>query len=503
MMIQSIPLSPAHRPPSLPRRSTVLTLNPTARVHRPPVLSTAFPLFSFFFLLFSLLILGRFVSPAWAGSQTPEKEMSDTVEVLCPKLAGMKELLGPAQSDLLVRCGEVKIKVDNGQTFQELSDEQIFALTQMTADETSAMGTITVEISGVQVAVISGRLAAIRGGASGGLALNMERKSPFDDLPVLFAGPGAPPAVDESEFTQRIGDTGRLGVFFNSSFTTGDRDETRIEPGFDFDGWSVTGGADYRLTNSLVLGGAVGYAATETDLDGGIGDVEADGYSLSLYGTYWVKNFYVDAIGTYADKSYETVRHIDYAVAIPVRQTLLGDSDAEEWSFSLGGGYEMAKGGWTYGPFARLNYLDSQIDGYDERLADFDSTAPGFGIAMRVDDQEIESLTTVVGGQASYAFSTNMGILSPHMRLGWVHEFENDGEAMTAHFLNVPDDPEILSLNTIRIPVEEPDEDYFNLALGVSAVFPRGILAFLDYETALALEDISLHQFTGGLRFEF
>jgi hypothetical protein len=37
----------------------------------------------------------------------------------------------------------------------------------------------------------------------------------------------------------------------------------------------------------------------------------------------------------------------------------------------------------------------------------------------------------------------------------------------------------------------------------VSAVFSRGISAFVNYETALGLRDVTHHGFTGGVRFEF
>jgi uncharacterized protein YhjY with autotransporter beta-barrel domain len=450
-------------------------------------------------VMVAALILGP---AAGTGAESPEKQMSDAVEVLCPALKGMSEFLGPAQTDLLVRCGEVKIQVGEGQTFGDLSSDQRFALSQMTSDESTTMGTVTVEITGPQFAAVSGRLAALRGGAAGGLAMQFN-SDPLDDISHLFAGPGAPPDPDGAPSASGIGDFGRLGVFVNGAFAGGDRDRSTNEPGFDFDHWSFTGGVDYRITDSLILGGALGYAQTETDLDDGLGDIDADGYSVALYGSYYIGDSYIDAIASYARKEYETRRNIDYRVTVPVRQTFTGDSDADEYAVSLGGGHDFSMGGWRFGPYGRLNYLKSEIDGYSEAVSDEGSTDPGFGLAMRVDEQDIESFTSVVGGQVSYAIGTAIGVLTPHLRLDWVHEFANDDRDITAHFLNVPDDPQVRALNTIVIPADDPDRDYATFGLGLSAVFPRGVLGFVDYETVLALSDVSVHQVSGGIRFEF
>ena len=51
--------------------------------------------------------------------------------------------------------------------------------------------------------------------------------------------------------------------------------------------------------------------------------------------------------------------------------------------------------------------------------------------------------------------------------------------------------------------MDNPDTDYFNFGVGTSATFPRGISAFVDYATIWGLEDVTYHQFTGGLRMEF
>ncbi len=444
------------------------------------------------------LSLFIFVTPGMA-QQIPEKEISDTVEVLCPELVRInrENPLPPDQKDLLDRCREVKIQGE--EDFSSLSESQIEGLKNMTSEETSTMGTMSVEITYAQAAAISGRLVTLRGIGTAGLASGIDYRR-MD--PPLYAGPVTYYAAADDSGMQSIFQMGRLGAFLNGSFTTGDKDSTDFEPGFDFDSWGLTAGVDYRLMENLVLGLALGYSDTETDLDDSAGDVDADGYALSLYGIYNLEALYIDAIATYGQQDYETVRRVRYTVDVPVNQTFLGDSDSDEYALSLGAGYDFNRSGFTYGPYLQFNYLNTEIDGYTERPARLNPD-PGSGLALAFDDQDIESFTSVVGGQASYAVGTGFGVLRPHVRLDWEHEYSNDQRLIKARFLNVPDDPAAIVNNRILIPTEDPDRDFFNLGLGVSATFPRGIMAFVDYATILGLEDIDLHQIAGGLRLEF
>ena len=55
---------------------------------------------------------------------------------------------------------------------------------------------------------------------------------------------------------------------------------------------------------------------------------------------------------------------------------------------------------------------------------------------------------------------------------------------------------------SFTIFTDDPDEDYFNLTLGVSAVMKQGQL-FIDYQTPLGLNNVSSHIFALGGRIEF
>ncbi len=211
------------------------------------------------------------------------------------------------------------------------------------------------------------------------------------------------------------GPFGRLGLFLNGEYDFGDRDRTDREDGFDFDRLGVTAGADYRFTDRLILGLALHYSATDADIDLGLGEVDSDGYGISLYGTYYVGRFFVEGQAGYEYIDYDTTRRIVYST---FDRTARGETDGDQYTANLGVGYEFPLGRLTITPLARLEYLKLRVDGYREQGAN--------GLDLEVGTQEGESLVTALGAQVSMAFSLPFGVVVPQVRAEWRHEFLND-----------------------------------------------------------------------------
>ena len=93
------------------------------------------------------------------------------------------------------------------------------------------------------------------------------------------------------------------------------------------------------------------------------------------------------------------------------------------------------------------------------------NTDPGFGWAWLLIVKMSSFLTTVLGGRASYAISTGLGVLLPQVRIEWEHEFKNDSRLLTARFVNDP------LLQPIPFTTDNPDRNYANLGVSLSATF--------------------------------
>jgi len=155
----------------------------------------------------------------------------------------------------------------------------------------------------------------------------------------------------------------------------------------------------------------------------------------------------------------------------------------------LAGGYDFHADGFNYGPYARIAYFQSEIDGYDETGAQ--------GLNLRVDEHKSDSLETVLGLQMSRAFSYSFGVLVPHVKAEWHHEFMNRSRSFDIRYVNDPRN------NIYRSQTDDPERNFYNISAGLSADLKHGIQTFFDYQTILGINDITAHRFSAGIRMEF
>ena len=365
--------------------------------------------------------------------------------------------------------------------------EAVTMIEQVTPNQLASQGSNSVEIQNTQFTNINSRMVQLRGGATGASASSLALN--FDGQPLINKGfayllskaNGGAASADEPS------PLGRLGLFINGSGSFGDTDSTQDELGFDFDTKGITAGADYRITDTLILGGALGYVSSDYDFDNNQGDQDITGYTVSAFGTwYQSEKVYVDGILSYGWNDFDMKRRIIFGTT---DVTAKGSPDGTEFAASIGAGYDFNRGALSFGPFGRVNYIKAKIDDYKEN--------PAGGLEQSYDDQDVDSVTTLLGGQVSYAISTRRGVFSPQLRFEWAHEFEDDSQNITARFLNDP------TSGSFNVGTDDPDRDYINLGAGISAVFAAGRSAFIYYETSVGRDDITEHSIAGGLRFEF
>lgn len=284
----------------------------------------------------------------------------------------------------------------------------------------------------------------------------------------------------------------KLGVFVNGNFGVGDKNGTDRELGFEYDSQGVTAGVDYRFTDNFVLGGTFGYNAIKSDFDASRGNLNLDGYSFSLYSTYYNDDFYLDSIFSGGWNDYDTRRQLQ----LPgFNQTAKGNTQGNDYSFNITSGYDFHKQGLTYGPYGRVSYQNIQIDGYQENPSN--PGAPGFGSLATIDKQNADSLQTALGGQLSYAISTSFGVLIPTARAEWVHEFNDGSRPLNWRFSSVP------TQTSFSNSSDGLNRNFANLGAGLSATLAHGTSAFLFYESMVGRNTISEHSINAGVRAEF
>ena len=399
---------------------------------------------------------------------------------------------GSNVSDLFTRCSEL---VTSGNTILGLpggggaldlginNDQLNQALLQVTGEEVSAQGTNTTDIQGAQAEAIAGRLSALRGGARGVSLAGLQFNTPQGRVSMAEMAPGFTAGQDSGEAWYM----GRLSAFVSGTIGTGDSDGSDEEVGFDFDFYAVTAGVDYRVTETGVIGVALNYANNESDFDFNGGEMDTDSYGITLYGTASItEQIWIEASAGYSRNDFDMSRNINYA---NINRTATGDTDGDEWSGTLGVGYDWYVDALSITPTAKLAILRSQVDGFAESGAQ--------GLNLTVEDQDIDSLTGQIGVEVSYAISTDFGVLVPGARAAWVHEFDDDSRVITLRYTA---DPANTALTVIT---DNPDRNYVDAGLSLVAVLPGGNSLYLDYATILAHDSATSHALTAGFRVEF
>lgn len=475
--------------------------------------------------------LSNFVNNPETGASELQRDAGYAVQGMCRALATEGALLLRGQKgDLYARCNEM---VETARVFEDLPGTRDRTLgytdrTQLTAavqqvsgEELAAQGVLSTKVSSGQFANISGRLSALRVGtmssAARGRVASLEEPAPSARIPVL-----ALRAQDEQQPTgispqsETPASESRLGWFFESSYGFGDHDQTVNEDAFDFDSTSVTSGLDYNFGNS-VLGFSIGYDRYSADFDTALlvsgGEVKVDGVSGSVFGGWFGGGWTVNGIATYGSLDSEVTRRTVYASenaacfpACGASRTLKGEPDGDYFALGVTLGYEFFAGDWEIAPALSGSYRDVSIDGYDEI-----DTAPDGGLALRYEEQSIESMRTILSLAIARPFSRSFGVLVPTLRLEWHHEFEDDLRTVGAKYVledsllaNASSSQDFgCSISCFRMPVDRADSDFGIGSLGLSVTLPRRVQLYLVYEGLIGAADLTGNSIAAGLRGQF
>jgi uncharacterized protein YhjY with autotransporter beta-barrel domain len=295
--------------------------------------------------------------------------------------------------------------------------------------------------------------------------------------------------TDESGMVSKI--SPKLSLIFSVEGEALDRDVTDFEDGYDSDILRLTAGIDSQFTDKFLAGVALTYNDHEGDLDSG-GDFENDSFGVVAYASFIpTKQVFIEATAGYASKGFKRTRIASFKVndvelgGRPVK----GSYDGNELSGGVLIGYDRSVKNITFGPRASLDWSYNDFDGYTEK--------GDTGLELSFEDTSEFSLQSRFGVTGSMAFSTGFGVLVPQMYVNWVHEFENDQRTENFSF----DDDE----NSVQYQYEDepPDRNFFELALGVSAVLPNGWQTYAQYRTLLGHDDIDSHVGVLGMRTDF
>jgi uncharacterized protein with beta-barrel porin domain len=395
----------------------------------------------------------------------------------------------PAQQDFIQRCLDLAASAANN------PGDVTTALQELLPDTQVAQSNASLATASRQFEIISSRIATLRSGAKGtdlnAFMINGPNGGGIS-LGSIVKGLNA----DEVPTTEEGSDFQRWGFFLSGSIGRGDSDGTSLTPRYNFDLNSLTAGLDYRYSDNIVLGAALGYNQQNTHLALNQGGLDASAYTLSAYGSYFRNdNWYTDASLTFGKNNYDLVRRITYTLgSSTVNQTARAESGGDQVSLGLTFGRDFQTAGWSIGPYGRVLYSKLNFDRIQERLI---STGAGAGLALIVEERSLDSLASVLGTKFVRSFSRDWGVLTPNLQVEWEHEFKSDPGAAVARFVNDPTGTPIILKDA------PTDSDFFRIGLGLSAIMSKGRSGFVYYDKVIGRQGITQDNLTLGLRIEF
>jgi outer membrane autotransporter protein len=276
-----------------------------------------------------------------------------------------------------------------------------------------------------------------------------------------------------------------------------DADSTPIEVGSDSDGTGFVLGIDRMFSSSFYAGLSFSVADLDTDFDEIIGvaggESETDNSAFQFVWSYYPNDrLYLDGVVGVSDLEVENTKLVP---AFDMNQPggapfapLDSKTDGSTTFFNLSFGADFRKQAVTISTYGRVEYLDTEIDGFVERSRAADNT-----LSLTVLDQSNTSTTGTVGTQFSFPHDTASGIWSPYVRLEVVKEFSDQSDTVRGFLTLIPD-------AQFALAPAETDEEYGFFGFGITGQFFNGWAWFADYDSLFGFDDLDSWQATIGFR---
>jgi uncharacterized protein with beta-barrel porin domain len=417
-----------------------------------------------------------------------EAAVAVALDSACADLQGSGTLT-PDEQDLLNQC--LALGAASGSAPAAVAE----ALEEMLPDVAETQAQTGETAVNAQFDNLKGRMATLRAGQFGNSFAGLGLTAAGGTVSLatlannLLAADGTPEEEAGAEFA-------RWGVFASGNIGRGENEPGDNVPSYDFDVNGLTLGIDYRLSDQLILGGAIGYTRQDTTLAGGEGSLDMRGLSLSGYASWYLQDaWYVDGAISVARNRFDHRRRILYSLpgGILVDQQARADSDGSDRSVTLSFGRDWHRGAWGGSGYGRILYSRLGFDAFAEEL----EAGAGSGLGLRVESRTVTALSTVIGGKLSYTHSADWGILLPQATLEWQKEHKSDPELFRAFLIDDPTGTPIL------ISGEPLDSSYFRVGLGLTMVFTGGRSGFVLYEKMLGRDGMDQDNLQLGFRMEF
>ena len=243
-------------------------------------------------------------------------------------------------------------------------------------------------------------------------------------------------------------------------------------------------GADYQVTDDLLVGAVFNYANTDVTFHNAAGNTNLDTYLFGLYGQYRMGPIYFNLTGGGGFSNYTTDRNIFF---LPTAEVAHSTYNGQTYFVYGESGYEWHCDRAKITPFIGLTYLHSHLDSFTETGAGA-ADLTNFGA-------DRDSVQTSLGARVSTDVTVGGAVLVPEVRAVWEHEFADDRSTITNAFALAPSSP--FTIQGIKF-----GRDAAVIGGGVAYDATNKVKLFIDYDAKLQ-DNYTGHAVTAGVRVNF
>ncbi len=180
----------------------------------------------------------------------------------------------------------------------------------------------------------------------------------------------------------------RWGIFADGGAAFGTQSSTSNQTGYSFTLGGFTLGADYRVTDHLLVGLATGYSNTASSFYGTGGSVTVNTVPFNAYAAYFSGPLYAYGSLGYALNLYNLRRAINFD---GIGRTATSSTTGNQFNLYGETGYDLKLRQFILTPAATLTYSALWLGGFSEQAAG--------ALNLRVDPQNASSVQTGLGGR--------------------------------------------------------------------------------------------------------
>jgi outer membrane lipase/esterase len=248
----------------------------------------------------------------------------------------------------------------------------------------------------------------------------------------------------------------------------------------DADSLDLNIGATYRASEAFIFGVAATLGSNDGDA-GFAGELDGSALLFGVFGQYEINGLYGRLGFSIGSNDMDIDRRIDQ---LSSTRTETGSTSISQQVGTLEIGYVFKGDNFTHGPYAGVELINNEVDGYTE-----EGTS---ATAMRFDEFSRDSNITSIG----YQFSGKFDSFQPFARIAYVNETNSDQTFVRAGTASMPG-------NFSMGGFTPGDSSFIDWNLGVSMTFADSFDGYLSYRGRNGNEVTDNGTFSLGLRKTF